>query len=99
MTVNGFDIQRDFFNEAKKTNSQMMIFLTSGKRIIGRIKVFDKFTLLVETDKGDQLVFKHAVSNISSAKQFGNYINFEPLKPGKSDGKENPDKQSSEDGG
>ena len=85
MSVAGFDIQRDFFNEARKANALVSIFLISGKRIVGKIKCFDKFTLMIETDKGDQMVFKHAISNISSSKNFGNYINFETLKPQKAD--------------
>ncbi len=87
MSVVGFDIQRDYFNGARKSNAQVTIFLISGKSITGQIKSFDKFTLLVKTDIGDQIIFKHAISNISSSKQFGNYMNFEALKQKKTDHK------------
>lgn len=80
MSHSNFDIQRDFFNQARKENAVLNIFLNSGKRLSGKIKCFDKFTIIIETEKGEQMLFKHAISNISSRKAFGNYINFDLLK-------------------
>ena len=45
----------------------MTVFLGNGKRLTGRIKSFDKFTLLLESHQGEQIVFKHAISTVSTS--------------------------------
>jgi len=71
------NIQNDFFNQARKDKSRVLVFLNSGRKITGRLKSFDKFTLILETSQGDQMIFKHAIATVSSTKTFGNYINFD----------------------
>jgi len=36
---------------------------------LGRIKSFDKFSLIMETGAQEQLIFKHAISTISQARR------------------------------
>jgi host factor-I protein len=71
------NIQNDFFNQARKDKARVLVFLNSGRKITGRLKSFDKFTLILETSQGDQMIFKHAIATVSSTKTFGNYINFD----------------------
>jgi host factor-I protein len=59
------NLQNDFFNEARKAKTQVTVFLNTGKKLSGRIKSFDKFTLLLETYQGELIVFKHAISTVS----------------------------------
>ena len=59
------NLQNDFFNAARKEKSLVTIFLSNGKKLVGRIKSFDKFTLLLESHHGEQIIFKHAVSTVS----------------------------------
>ena len=61
------NLQNDFFNAARKARTALTIYLNNGKKLTGRIKSFDKFTLLVETQQGDLMVFKHAVSSVGAA--------------------------------
>lgn len=61
------NLQNDFFNTARKERAIVTIFLASGKKLMGRIKSFDKFTLLLDTSQGDLMVFKHAISTVASA--------------------------------
>lgn len=74
-----FNIQRDFLNEARKQRAEVEIYLVNGAKLTGRIKSFDKFTVILDEEDGDQMIFKHAISTIKSKKQFGNYINFDSL--------------------
>lgn len=61
-------IQNDFFNQARKARTRVAIFLTSGKRLSGRIKAFDRFTIILDAGGGvDEMVFKHAIATISAA--------------------------------
>jgi len=61
------NLQNDFFNSARKSRAQVTVFLSNGKKLTGRIKSFDKFTLLLEGNQGELMVFKHAISTVSPA--------------------------------
>lgn len=58
------NIQNEFFNQARREKRRLAIFLDTGRRITGRIRSFDKFTILLETAQGEQMIFKHAISTI-----------------------------------
>jgi host factor-I protein len=60
------NLQNDFFNAARKARSPVTVFLSNGKKLTGRIKSFDKFTILLESHQGELIVYKHAVSTVSS---------------------------------
>jgi len=62
------NIQNDFFNNARKNHSRLTVFLTNGQRISGLIRSFDKFTVILETRNGDQMVFKHAITTVAAAR-------------------------------
>lgn len=72
------NIQNDFFNQARKEKSRVLVFLNSGRKITGRIKSFDKFTVILESSQGEQMIFKHAIATVSNSKTFGNFIKFDP---------------------
>jgi host factor-I protein len=61
------NVQNDFFNAARKAKKIVTVYLSNGKKLSGRIKSFDKFTLLLDGPQGDMVVFKHAISTIGSA--------------------------------
>ena len=50
------NIQNDFFNAARKEKTPVTVFLTSGKKLVGRIKSFDKFTILLDSHYGEQII-------------------------------------------
>ncbi len=63
------NIQDEFLNNARKDRTILALFFTNGKKIIGKIKNFDRFTILLElANKQEQLVFKHAISSMTPAK-------------------------------
>src|SRR4030095_142377 len=53
------NVQNGFFNQARKNHARIAIVLTSGQRISGVVKALDKYTLLLDTRGGEQVVFKH----------------------------------------
>jgi host factor-I protein len=59
-------LQNEFFNAARKEKSIVTVFLGNGKRLTGRLKSFDKFTLLLESHQGEQMIFKHAIATVST---------------------------------
>jgi host factor-I protein len=60
------NLQNEFFNAVRKERATVTVFLGNGKRLTGRLKSFDKFTLLLEGQHGEQMVFKHAISTVST---------------------------------
>jgi len=66
MEIESRSLQNDFFNAARKEKVTVTVFLGNGKRLTGRLKSFDKFTLLLEGHQGDQIIFKHAISTVST---------------------------------
>ena len=47
----------------------MTIYLMNGAKLTGRIKSFDKFSVLLESGAQEQLIFKHAISTIQHARR------------------------------
>ena len=58
-------LQNSFFNQVRKDRVRVAVVLNSGQKISGHVKAFDKFTLLVDTRNGEQMVFKHAIATVS----------------------------------
>ena len=63
------NIQDGFLNLARREKVTVTIYLVNGAKLLGRIKSFDKFSLLLETGAQDQLIFKHAISTISQSRR------------------------------
>jgi len=58
-------IQDGFLNSARKERSNVTIYLMSGVKLTGRIKSFDKYSVILEAGSQEQLIFKHAISTVS----------------------------------
>ena len=63
------NIQDGFLNLARREKLTVTIYLVNGAKLLGRIKSFDKFSLMLESGAQDQLIFKHAISTISQARR------------------------------
>src|ERR1700682_5185385 len=59
------NIQDSFLNTARKDKSQITIYLLSGVKLTGRIRSFDKYSVVLETNNQEQLIFKHAISTVA----------------------------------
>ena len=62
------NIQDSFLNNARKDKTALTIYLMSGVKLSGRIKSFDKYSLVLETNSQEQLIFKHAISTVVTLK-------------------------------
>jgi host factor-I protein len=67
------NIQDSFLNNARKDKLVLTIYLMSGVKLSGRIKSFDKYSLVLETNNQEQLIFKHAVSTVVTQKTAHSY--------------------------
>ena len=68
------NIQDSFLNFARREKLVVAIRLLDGEQIEGRIRNFDRFALIVESNGADQMLFKHAIASIRSPRSAGNYF-------------------------
>lgn len=59
------NIQDTFLNTARKERLNITIYLLSGVKLTGRIRSFDKYSVVLETNNQEQLIFKHAISTVA----------------------------------
>lgn len=59
------NIQDAYLNSARRERTSVVIQLLHGGSLSGRIKSFDKFSVLLDSGDHDFLVFKHSISTIS----------------------------------
>ncbi|GAB4220943.1 MAG: RNA chaperone Hfq [Spirochaetota bacterium] len=62
------NLQDTFLNAARKDKVEITIYLMNGVPIKGKVISFDSFTILVEVDKKQNLIYKHAISTIMPSK-------------------------------
>jgi host factor-I protein len=67
------NIQDSFLNNARKDKGVVTIYLLSGVKLSGRIRSFDKYSLVMETNNQEQLIFKHAISTVVTTRSPHSY--------------------------
>lgn len=60
------NIQDPFFYQLRKDERMVHVYLTSGKRLAGILRRFDRFAIVLEYQGQEQIVFKHAIASISA---------------------------------
>ena len=68
------NIQDVFLNHARRDRLSVTIHLMDGRHFEARIKNFDKFAVVVDVNGADQLIFKHAIATIETARSVANYF-------------------------
>ena len=59
------NIQEAFLNNARRDKTFLTIYLMSGVKLTGKIRSFDKYSVILEAGAQEQLIFKHAISTVS----------------------------------
>ena len=63
------NIQDAFLNTARRERFSIIIHLMHGATLSGRIKSFDKFSVMLDVGGQDVLIFKHSISTISQERK------------------------------
>ncbi|MCL2828572.1 MAG: RNA chaperone Hfq [Oscillospiraceae bacterium] len=58
------NLQEIFLNQVRKSKMTVTVFLVNGFQIKGTVTGFDSFTVVLDTDGKQQLIYKHAISTI-----------------------------------
>lgn len=62
------NIQDTYLNTVRKDKTPITIYLVSGVKLTGKIRSFDKYSVLLENNSQEQLIFKHAISTVVSSR-------------------------------
>ncbi len=62
------NIQDSFLNAARKDKLPVTTYLVSGVKLTGRIRAFDKYSVVMDTNNQEQLIFKHAIASVVMAR-------------------------------
>ena len=63
------NLQDVFLNQARRASVPLTVFLVNGFQMRGTVAGFDNFTLVLESDGKQQLIYKHAISTIAPMKR------------------------------
>lgn len=72
---NTINLQDVFLNQVRKEHIAVTIYLTNGFQLKGMVKGFDNFTVVLDSEGRQQLVYKHAISTISPMKMINLIFN------------------------
>ena len=67
------NIQDVYLNTVRRDKAPVTVFLISGVKLIGKIKGFDKYSVILEANNQEQLIFKHAISTVVTQKSSHSY--------------------------
>lgn len=62
------NIQDAFLNSARRDKTPLTVRLTGGITLTGRIRSFDKYSVVLENNNQEQLIFKHAIAMIGASR-------------------------------
>ncbi|MDR0293382.1 MAG: RNA chaperone Hfq [Oscillospiraceae bacterium] len=62
------NLQDTFLNAARREHMPLTVFLVNGFQIKGLVRGFDSFTVVVDSDGKQQLIYKSAISTIVPAR-------------------------------
>ena len=58
------NLQDIFLNQMRRDKTAVTMFLMNGFQMHGIVRGFDGFTVILDTDGKQQLIYKHAISTI-----------------------------------
>jgi len=57
-------VQESFLNVAQAAGKHITVHLLNGAKVSGSVRSFDKYSIVLETNTQEQLIFKHSVSAV-----------------------------------
>ena len=77
MSKGQINLQDTFLNLVRKDKTPVTVYLVNGFQIKGVVKGFDNFTVVVEMDNNQQLIYKHAISTVAPIRPMGAMLNLD----------------------
>lgn len=89
-------VQFTTLNRWRRERSMLEVFLVNGQRLVGRIRSFDRFSMLLDMPQGGCFVFHHTVSTVQPA---GKSSTRRPARPADRSSSDRPPVRSSRESG
>jgi host factor-I protein len=67
--MNIINLQDSFLNNVRREKITITVYLNNGFKLTGSVLGFDNYVIFIQTDKGQQLIYKHAITSILPFKQ------------------------------
>jgi len=67
MTKHNINIQDGYLFQSLKEGQVMFLELVTGRHLLGRLKRFDRFAVVLESEGKEILIYKHAIATIALA--------------------------------
>ena len=67
MPKHNINIQDGYLFQSLKEGQTMSLELITGRSLLGRLKRFDRFAVVLESDGKEVLVYKHAIATLAAA--------------------------------
>ncbi|MCD5405249.1 MAG: RNA chaperone Hfq [Desulfotomaculum sp.] len=74
------NLQDIFLNQIRKESIPITLFLVNGVQIRGTVQGFDSFTIIVESEGRQMMIYKHAISTITPLKKVNFAVNSNEAK-------------------
>ncbi|ADL12685.1 RNA chaperone Hfq [Acetohalobium arabaticum] len=62
------NLQDSFLNQVRREDITVTVYLVNGFQLSGKVTGFDNFTVILDTDDQQQMIYKHAISTITPEK-------------------------------
>lgn len=66
--MKSINLQDTYLNQLRKNSTFVTVFLLNGFQLKGTIRSYDNFTVLLEADGKQHLIYKHAISTFAPSK-------------------------------
>lgn len=73
MAKASINLQDSFLNQVRKDSILTTVYLINGFQLKGTIRGFDNFTVVMDSDGKQMLIYKHAISTITPSKRVNLY--------------------------
>ncbi len=71
MPKHNINIQDGYLFQSLKEGQTMALELITGRQLLGRMRRFDRFAVVLETEGKEILIYKHAIATIATAPPVG----------------------------
>ena len=78
------NLQDSFLNQVRKENTEIKLILMDGTKLIGLVRGFDNFTVILNSQGANHLIYKHAITQI---------INRRPTSENEREGRREPPRE------
>lgn len=79
------NLQDSFLNQVRKDGGKVRVIMLDGAEMIGQVRGFDNFTLIIFSEGAQSLVYKHAIARMVALRTANRQAKNAPVQAGDKD--------------